>query len=214
MAILDQDTQLMFPSDDFYSTVFAKFDANKDKRLDAVEVCVIVSSEWHWLAVSRLCYVQLLAAMRAVMSERCASLPHDCLAYALVVLDVVSLHSLAQVDFVSSTTQQVVLSPVNTWELALHEFTFSMFLNVCAVVVRLAGESAPVIACAAGLDLQTSYTVLNALKVQLAVHCCDMSCWCASHRVDSVSWAARTSWQSDRKKSSCSFLAFVQLRVL
>ncbi len=109
--------------------------------------------------------MQLLAAMRAVMSERCAGLPYDCLAYALVVLDVVSLHSLAQVDFVSSPTQQVVLSPVNTWELALHEFTFSMFLNVCAVVVRMAGESTPVIACAAGLDLQTSYNVLNALKV-------------------------------------------------
>ena len=45
MAILDQDTQLMSPSDDFYSTVFAKFDANKDKRLDAVEVCVICLSE-------------------------------------------------------------------------------------------------------------------------------------------------------------------------
>ncbi len=120
--------------------------------------------------------MQLLAAMRAVMSERCAGLPYDCLAYALVVLDVVSLHSLAQVVLFSSATQQIVLSAAKTWELALHEFTFSMFMNVCAVVVRMARESTPVIACAAGLDLRATYESLNALKVQLAVHCHGMFC--------------------------------------
>ena len=60
---------------------------------------------------------------------------------------------------------QVVLSPVKTWELALHEFTLSMFMNVCGVVVRMAGESTPVIACAAGLDLRANYESLHALKV-------------------------------------------------
>jgi hypothetical protein len=33
-----------------------------------------------------------------------------------------------------------------------------------------------VIACAAGLDLRATYESLNALKVQSAVRCCDMSC--------------------------------------
>ena len=45
MAILDQDIQLMSPSDAFFATVFDKHDTNKDKRLDAVEVCVIGLSE-------------------------------------------------------------------------------------------------------------------------------------------------------------------------
>jgi hypothetical protein len=45
MVILDQDTRLMSPSGAFFATVFDKHDTNKDKRLDAVEVCVIVSSE-------------------------------------------------------------------------------------------------------------------------------------------------------------------------
>ncbi len=69
-----------------------------------------------------------------------------------------------------------MLSAAKTWELALHEFTISMFMNVCAVVVRMAQESTPVIACAAGLDLRATYESLNALKVQLAVNCRDMSC--------------------------------------
>ena len=65
----------------------------------------------------------------------------------------------------SMAVVQVVLTADRTWELAVHTFTLSMFVNVCAVVVHMSRESTPVIACAAGLDLRASYESLNALKV-------------------------------------------------
>ena len=70
MAMLDHELSHLPSSDTIYTAMFRKYDADSDKQLDAVE---------------------LLLAVRAVMRELGPGLPWDCLAYVLVVLDVVRL---------------------------------------------------------------------------------------------------------------------------